>query len=534
MDDFENNNQGNINENPSPENVQAGAEKPDIEPIDINQKPAEPEQTSYPYSRPAPQQPVNNNTYPYGQGAAPNMGYPYTPVQQTPPPVYQNSGVPYGAPHANGQNNGYYPNYQGAPQPPVAPPPQPKKSKTGRNLLIALICICLIISVIFAAKVANKRSNGSKAKENGDSVEVTLEDQQTDEKEKNSDGTLTATAVYEKVSDSSVGILVYRASNSFGSFAQSNLYGEGSGVIMGENSQGTATYIITCAHVVSDSGVTIKIQLNDGEQYDASIVGLDTKTDIAVLSTNKTGLKKAEFGDSSTLKVGQKVYAIGNPGGTEFFGSFTAGMISAIARPVSSPVGYEMSCIQHDAAINPGNSGGALVNENGQVIGINSSKIADENYEGMGFAVPSETVKEIVDDIIANGYVTNRAKLGISYGVVSQSQDYSMIVQLKGYPAGSIIIGAIQSDSSLANTKAQVGDLIIKVNGKDMDDSDLLFDLVQQGSVGDKLTLTLVHISSNYETEEFEVEATLVEDKGTVEEESTTQASYYNPFDFGN
>jgi serine protease Do len=303
---------------------------------------------------------------------------------------------------------------------------------------------------------------------------------------------------------------------------------------MGENSAHNATYIITCAHVISDSGITIKVQTNDGEQYDASIVGMDTKTDIAVVRISKTGLKAAEFGSSSALKVGQRVYAIGNPGGTEFFGSFTSGIISAIARPVNSPVGYEMSCIQHDAAINPGNSGGALVNERGQVIGINSSKIAAEEYEGMGFAVPIETVKEIVDDIIANGYVTNRAKLGIKYSVVEQSQAYNTVVQLKGYPAGSIIIAEIQSDSSLVGTRAQVGDLIIAVNGKPMEDSDMLFDLVQNGKIGDTITLRLVHISANYETEEFEVTATLVEDRGTVEEETTTENAFYNPFDFNN
>lgn len=129
------------------------------------------------------------------------------------------------------------------------------------------------------------------------------------------------------------------------------------------------------------------------------------------------------------------MYAIGNPGGTEFFGSFTNGMVSAISRTVSSQIGYSMECIQHTAAISPGNSGGALINEYGQVVGINSLKISDSNYELMGFAIPISSAKEIIDDIIAYGRVPNRPKLGISYFSNTSNQQYNMIVQIKG-PAG--------------------------------------------------------------------------------------------------
>ena len=154
----------------------------------------------------------------------------------------------------------------------------------------------------------------------------------------------------------------------------------------------------------------------------------------------------------------------------------------------------------------------------------------------MGFAVPSETVKEIADEIIAHGYVTDRAKLGITYMTVSQSQAYSMVVQREGYPAGSLIISAIGKDSSLSGTKAQVGDLIIKANGQELTTPDVLLDLVQKnGHIGDRITLTLVRIGSNYETTEFDVTVTLVEDRGTEFEENTTAGNeYYNPFDFNN
>jgi len=309
---------------------------------------------------------------------------------------------------------------------------------------------------------------------------------------------------------------------------------------MGENKDHTCTYIITCAHVISGEGVKAVVQLHDGKQYDAEIVGYDSRTDIGVLKIKATGFTAAEFGDSTKLSVGETVYAIGNPGGTEFFGSFTNGMVSAISRTVSSQIGYSMECIQHTAAISPGNSGGALINEYGQVVGINSLKISDSNYELMGFAIPISSAKEIIDDLIAYGRVPNRPKLGISYFSNTSNQQYNMIVQIKGLPAGSLIIADINEDSDLANSSAQVGDLITAVNGKELSTSEVLLEAIENSKVGDTLTLTLCRISSNYQTKEFNVKVKLVEDTGNTasasskQQEKTTQQSndsfYYNPF----
>ena len=302
---------------------------------------------------------------------------------------------------------------------------------------------------------------------------------------------------------------------------------------MGEDSSGQYTYIITCAHVISGNGIKAVVQLHDGTQYDAQIVGYDARTDIGVLKIKATGLTAAEFGDSSKLKVGEAVYALGNPGGMEFFGSFTSGMVSAISRPVSSEIGYSMECIQHTAAISPGNSGGALINAYGQVIGINSLKITDSDYELMGFAIPISSAKEIIDDIIAYGRVPNRPKLGISYYANSSSQQYNMIVQIKGLPAGSLIIADINADSDLVNTDARVGDLIIAVNGKELTTADVLLEEIDNGKVGDTLTLTLCRISSNYQTSEFNVKVKLVEDTGntaSVNEQTTSSDQFFNPF----
>lgn len=317
--------------------------------------------------------------------------------------------------------------------------------------------------------------------------------------------------VAEKVRPSVVGVMAY---------SQGELAGEGSGVLMSEDLSKGYTYIVTCAHVINEPGCEFAILLLDGSRYDAEIVALDVRTDIGVLKVNKTGLPLAEFGDSSTLKIGEPIYAIGNPGGSEYFGSITNGIIAAIDRSISAT--YTMTCIQHNAAINPGNSGGALVNSAGQVIGINSSKIARTDYEGMGFAVPSSIFRTVVDDLIQYGYVPNRPELGIKYAAVSDYQLYSIIVSIKGLPKGSVIIAEIPEGSALSGTGAQVGDLIIAVNGKKMDSSDVLLDLIDTGAVGDTLTLTLCRIKDrSYETSTFDVTVKLVENKGSVT--TTTQ-----------
>jgi serine protease Do len=213
----------------------------------------------------------------------------------------------------------------------------------------------------------------------------------------------------------------------------------------------------------------------------------------------------------------------------EFFGSFTDGMVSSVDRPISSESGYEMNCNQHTTTINSGNAGGALLNEFGQVIGINSSKIASTEYEGMGFAVPTSIAKPVAEALVKHGYVPNRPKLGIEYAPVSAYQLYSMVVSIKGLPQGSLVIAGISADSSLGNTDAQVGDLIIAVNGKDMKDSSVLLDLIETGAVGDTLTLTLCRIDNRtYKTSTFDITITLVEDKGTQQEEETTTQNYNN------
>lgn len=405
---------------------------------------------------------------------------------------------------------------------------QTKKLGKTQKIIITLIVIVVVLalSAFGWTRIAqNQNKTDSEATVSSGESALQVSESKTYSAE-NSDGTLSSVEIAAKVKPSVIAVIVYQ---------NGQQAGEGSGVVMSNDKDNNCTYILTCAHIINGSGYTFAVQLEDGTSYDATVVGYDSRTDVGLLKIKGTDLTPAEFGDSTKLQVGEPVYAIGNPGGTDFYGSFTAGVVSAIDRPTSaSDSGYTMECIQHDAAINPGNSGGALVNSYGQVIGINSSKIADEDYEGMGFAIPISVAKDIVDDLMSTGYVQDRAKLGIQYVAASSNSTYAAILQMNDLPSGSIVISSITEGGALDGTKAQAGDIIVKVDGEEMTSTSVLLEKVEKGKPGDKLKLTIAHVESDYSVTTFDVEATLVEDKGSTEE-STTQSSsqsggFVNPF----
>ena len=412
--------------------------------------------------------------------------------------------------------NNYY-------QPPQPPTPQKKKKKKGAlTVLILVVSVMIFSALMLGYKILSY--SGPEETPSGDDTELELYQPPVSEDEAPVDGPLSAKQIYKKVHESSVGVIVYSGN-------ATQVYSEGTGVVMGYNSDKTATYIITCAHVIDANNAKIVVQTADGEQYDGYVVGIDVKTDIGVLRVNGTDMKPADFADSSALEVGDTVYAIGNPGGTQFFGSFTNGMVSAIGRPVDSPVGYEVACVQHTAPINPGNSGGALVNEYGQIIGINSSKIASTEYEGMGFAVPSSTVKEIVGELIKNGKILNRPVLGIEFSPATSNQVYSILVRANDLPAGSIIIASISNGSDLLNTNAKEGDMIIAVNGKNLDSYETLMAVIENGKVGDTLTLTIAHVDGNYKVSTFDVTVKLVEESTVSQKQQAVEPTFPFPFE---
>ena len=393
--------------------------------------------------------------------------------------------------------------------------PKNKKNKGFIAFIVLLVVVLVGASAFVVYWIATHPSAGQEQSHTGgDGTQLVITESPVPSENSES---LTAIQIAENAEKINVGIMIYSKTQSFISGATTSLVGEGSGIVMSVDQTNSYTYILTCAHVISEAtsnGYTITVQDSDGNTYDGIMVGCDTKTDIGVIKIAATGLTVAQFGDSSSLKKGQKVFAIGNPGGMEFFGSFTEGMVSSIDRPISSESGYEMKCIQHTTPINSGNSGGALLNEFGQVIGINSSKIVSTGYEGMAFAIPISDAKPIIDDLISNGRVTNRPKLGISYTTAMQYQQYAMIIELKDLPAGSLIIRDISPDSSLADTKVEIYDLIIAVNGENLDTADVLLDKIDNGKVGDELTLTICRISDDYSVSTFDVKVKLVEDTG--------------------
>lgn len=535
MSDYDDmNNEGFTPEENIPENSEANEQhavevQPESEPAQqsVQTENKNPYSQGNGYGQYNPQQPVN----PYSQ-----QGY-YQPPHQTASPQ-QGYYPPYAQQQQQGRVNYVY-NGNGYQQPAAPSAPRVSKGrKKGRRLFFAIMSVLVVVALVFTGVAIGRIGKGKTSDSNktvNDAPVLEIPDGDNESAQsvsgtKASSGEMDPREIYQKVKDASVGVLVSISGYNAGS-------GEGSGVVVGEDESGKYTYIITCAHVVSD-GNEIKVQLADETQYPAILVGSDARTDIAVLRIAKTGLTAIEIGDSDSLEVGETVYAIGNPGGVEFAGSFTNGMISSIARPISSEIGYQMTCIQHTAAINPGNSGGALVNAKGQLIGINSSKIASTDYEGMGFAVPSATFVTVYNEIIKNGYVANRPKLGIRYVPATSNSSYAMLVGANNLPSGSIIIASIDVDSSLASQDVKTGDVIIKCNGVELEDTDYLPDLVEKSKVGDSFTLTIVRFDSNYKMTQFEVTATLVEDKGVVSqtvEETTTQANpYYNfdPFEF--
>ena len=311
-------------------------------------------------------------------------------------------------------------------------------------------------------------------------------------------GKLSATEIYKLTSPSVVGIVQYQYSTSL------EPAGSGSGIILSDDG-----YVVTNAHVI-DGAEAVKVVLYNEEEYEAEVVGSDTQTDIAVLKISATNLVEAEFGDSSQIEIGETVYALGNPGGLSLQSSFTDGMISGLDRVITTNDSiYSMTVLQTSAAINPGNSGGALINEYGQVIGITSAKIIATNYEGIGFAIPTEIAKPIIEEIIENGYVSGRAKLGITGTTID-----SVTAKYYGVPEGVQIL-EINSDGCLYGTGVKVGDIITGFDNKDVSGMEDLHSLLAEHSPGDVVTLTLYRYSATGKNDiTLEITVTLGENKG--------------------
>ena len=252
--------------------------------------------------------------------------------------------------------------------------------------------------------------------------------------------------------------------------------GEGSGVIY--KIDGDTAYVVTNNHVINESDA-VEVLMKDGTKVEAEIIGTDIWTDLAVLSIPSENVTKAAtFGDSDSLTVGEPAIAIGSPLGTNFASSVTQGIISAKNRSVDTDINgdgvidWEMTALQTDAAINPGNSGGALINIAGQVIGINSMKISTDTVEGMGFAIPSNDVVSIINQLETEGKVV-RPVLGISLLDISQisEQQQASVLKLPKDVTAGVVVGQVQPDSAAEKGGLEQYDVIVKFNGEDVVDT---------------------------------------------------------------
>ena len=299
--------------------------------------------------------------------------------------------------------------------------------------------------------------------------------------EDEADGALSLQEIYKKCIGSVVSITVSAQSGK----------SSGTGIVLSADG-----YLITNHHVIENAQV-IAVQTSDDRQFQASIIGSDEASDLAVLKVDATDLQPAEFGDSGKLAVGDRVVAIGDPLGAQLRGTMTSGIVSAINRDLEVN-DRTMTLIQTDAALNNGNSGGPLINCYGQVIGINTMKLRSyysTTAEGLGFAIPMAVAKPILEELMENGYVAGRPAIGISYDTLPLA--FRIYYNL---PEG-VYISAVYDGSDAQAKGVAAGDIITAVNGTRVTSIDELNRVKNQFTAGDSITLTLYNGGSYRDVE---------------------------------
>lgn len=315
----------------------------------------------------------------------------------------------------------------------------------------------------------------------------TVQHEELEEKYYQEDGRYTVEGVAKTCLPSIVTIESYTGSSIFASYSQ------GSGIIM--TSDG---YIITNAHVIEDADLTIVVRLYDGTEYNATVVGSDTRTDLAIIKINATDLTPAQFGDSNQLELGEQVVTLGSPAGLE--STVTTGIVSGLNRMINvESDNISMECIQIDAAINPGNSGGALINMWGQVVGITSSKLESVAYDNIGFAISINAAIPILEELIENGAILGRPKVGISFYSISETMS-----SVYGLPAG-LYIASIDETCDISNTDLQIDDVITTMNGVAVDSAEDVYAIIFQLDPGGEVTATVLRMDDAGNWDEFEI-----------------------------
>ena len=400
--------------------------------------------------------------------------------------------------------------YTQSPKSQYIPVEKPKKEKKKYGVAVVIIAAVLAavsgtfgsIGVMIALKDEDSYSDNnvyqgelpSISQDDNTSSNISVPDIPDTDSSQNTASALGSAAqtVAAKTAGSVVGI---RTTTSVSSFfgGSSESKGEGSGVLYTE--QG---HIITNYHVISDaisssrSKIEVFFDNCNTEPYTATVVGYNISTDLAVIKITPNGRKPLELGNSDKLAIGQFAITMGAPGGLEFMGSVTYGIISGLDRVVSSD--STIGLIQTDAAINPGNSGGALLDSEGRLIGINSSKIASVEFEGMGFAIPINTVVEVCNNII------QKKDSGEAYVGITISEKYTAeVLKDYGYPSGAVV-SSVSDGSPAASAGIRRGDIITEFNGVTITDFNVYYQTLAKCKSGQTVEIKIYRGGKNYRT----------------------------------
>ncbi len=343
-----------------------------------------------------------------------------------------------------------------------------KLNRRGMKIFIAALCLIVALSIAMAGGYIAGRQTTRSNNSDGSLIELFSKSDATEK--------YSAEVIYQQVNKSVVGIVIYNGEG---------VKGYASGVIYSEDG-----YIISNDHIYEDvPNAKFKIYTYDGKVYNGTYLAGDTRSDLSVIKVNSSGFFPATFGDSAEVTCGEQVLAIGRPSDATSASSITSGIVSYVNRRVTNSTNYSSKLIQTDSAINPGSSGGALVNMYGQVIGITSSKLVGNDYEAVGYAIPSATVKTVVESLIKNGKVIGRSRLGITYQEVD-----SVTAEINGSKNFGLMIASVSEDSDLYG-KLQEGDIITHVNGKAIIYDDIILDIIENNVPGTEITLTVVNSS---------------------------------------
>lgn len=393
--------------------------------------------------------------------------------------------------------------------------PEPPKGtpwiiKLPVTLLILAVCGFAIFCIVWDMQ---KGTSGGGYYRAGDIVEVNLLQASKaglPAAEKNADGKYTPEGIAQNVMPSIVQIYTY---------SDKSVIGSGSGIVLSENG-----FIATNAHVVADgNGYRVRLysESSSEEMFDAILIGHDTKTDLAILKISAPNLKPAVLGNSDEVHLGEQVCALGNPAGLT--SSISLGIISGMNRKIrAESTNFIMECFQTDAAISPGNSGGALVDMEGHVIGITSSKYGSSilfdsgKYEGLGFAIKINEALPILKELMEQGYVSGRVRVGIVFYSNANAKEY-YAKQEKKLPAAvdgtGILVMSISEDSDLNSTELKVGDWILTVEGRQITDYDDVNKAIEGKVGGDTVHCRCGRVEEDGRFRTFEIDFKLLEDQ---------------------